>query len=99
MDEQNKNGSRVGKKLAVFFLIFPTIMHSFIYSVYLINGTLVFDDLAYSELTWVELVALYPHLAYVVSEYIRMMGVAVILLEMFVLFGIYMIIRKPSRPT
>ncbi len=97
MVEQNNNGSRIVRKLGIFFLLFPSIMHIVIYTIYLVNGMLIFDDLAYSELTWIQLTGTYSHLAYLVSEYIRMMGIAVILLEMFVIYGIYLIFWKASK--
>ena len=97
MVEQSDNRSKIIRKVAIFFLLFPTIMHIFIYTIYLINGTLIIDDLVYSELTWIQLTGSYPHLAYLISEYIRMMGTAAILLKMFVLYGIYLIFRNASK--
>jgi len=48
-------------------------------------------------LSWVQLVGMYPHLAYLISEYLRMMGFGVLVLEMFVLYATYLIFWKASK--
>ncbi len=90
--------SKILRKVAIFFLIFPAIMHIVVYLPYFVIGTLFLDDLAYSELSWVQLTGTYPHVAYLISEYLRMMGIVVIVLEMFVLHAIYLIFKDDSKP-
>jgi hypothetical protein len=91
------NRSIILRRIAIFFLIFAAGIHIIIYSTYFVMGSLVFDDLAYSELTWAQLVNNYPHLAYLISLYIRMMGIIVVVVEIFVLFAVYLIFWKSSK--
>ncbi len=86
------------RKVAIFFLVFPAIMHIVVYLPYFVIGTLFLDDLAYSEFSWAQLTGLYPHVAYLISEYLRMMGIMVIVVEMFVFHAIYLIFWKGSKP-
>ncbi len=90
--------SKILRKIAIFFLVFAAVMHVVVYTPYFIIGTLFLDDLAYSELSGAQLAGMYPHLSYLVSGYIRMMGIAVLLLEMFVLYAVYLIFWKASKP-
>jgi len=60
-------------------------------------GSLLLDDLAFSELTWEELISMYPNLAYLFSEHIRMMGIAVLIVELFILYMVYLIFWNDSR--
>ncbi|MFW9964490.1 MAG: hypothetical protein ACFFCX_13040 [Candidatus Sifarchaeia archaeon] len=55
------------------------------------------DDLAYSELLWEELAGMYPHLAYLISEHLRMMGIAVLIVELFILYMVYLIFWRASK--
>ena len=88
---------KILKKVAIFFLVFASAIHIIIYSLYFVVGALVLDDLAYSELSWVQLGSDYPHLAYLISGYIRMMGILVVVVEVFVLYTIYLIFWKSSK--
>ncbi len=90
--------SKILRKVSIFFLVFAAGMHIIIYAIYFFSGALIFDDLAYSELSWTQLLGTYPHLAYLISEYIRMMGMAVLVVEMFVLCAIYLVFLKNSKP-
>ena len=60
-------------------------------------GSFFLDDLAYSELSWEELVSTYPNIAYLISEHLRMMGIAVVIVEMFILYMVYLIFWKGSK--
>jgi len=60
-------------------------------------GSLFLDDLAYSELTWEELVSMYPQLAYLISEHLRTMGLAVLIVEIFILYMVYLIFWRSSK--
>ncbi len=91
------NQSITLRKVAIFFLIFAVVFHIVVYSSYFIIGTLFLDDLAYSELSWIQLTGTYPHLAYLISEYLRMMGIVVLILEMFVLYATYLMFWKGSK--
>ncbi len=88
---------KISRRVALFFLIFPVIIHIVIYSTYFIFGMLIFDDLAYSEISWSPLVGTFPHLAYLISEYIRMMGIVVLIVEVYVLYAIYLMFWKVSK--
>lgn len=91
------NRSIILRRIAIFFLIFAAGIHIIVYSTYFVIGTLILDDLAYSELTWAQLGSNYPHLAYLISLYIRMMGIAFIIVEVFVLYAIYSTFWKSSK--
>lgn len=58
---------------------------------------MVLDDLVYSELSWVQLGSDYPHLAYLISGYIRMDEILVVVVEVFVLYTTYLIFWKSSK--
>jgi len=85
------------RKIAIFLLKFAAGIHIVIYSTYFAIGSLILDDLAYSELSWAQLSSNYPHLAYLISGYIRMMGILVVVVEVFVLFAVYLIFWKSSK--
>ncbi len=89
--------STVSNKVAIFFWVFPVVIHIAIYSSYFIMGSLFLDDLAYSELSWEEIVGMYPRLAYLISEHLRMMGLAVLIVQLFILFMVYMTFWKTSK--
>ena len=91
------NRSIILRRIAIFFLVFASGIHILVYSTYFVFGSLIFDDLAYSELTWAQLSNIYPHLAYLISLYIRMMGMIVVVVEVFVLFAVYLIFWKSSK--
>ncbi|MFX1358613.1 MAG: hypothetical protein ACFFA8_15215 [Promethearchaeota archaeon] len=91
------NLSIILRRVAIFFLIFSAGIHILVYSTYFVAGSLILDDLAYSELTWAQLGNSYPHLAYLISLYIRMMGIIVVIVEVFVLFAVYLIFWKSSK--
>ena len=91
------NRSIILRRIAIFFFIFVAGIHLLVYSTYFAIGALIFDDLAYSELTWVQISNNYPHLAYVISLYIRMMGIIFIIVEVFILYAVYLIFWKSSK--
>ncbi|MDH4212493.1 MAG: hypothetical protein OEV85_01110 [Candidatus Thorarchaeota archaeon] len=89
--------STISSKVAIFFWVFTVIIHIAIYLSYFIMGSLFLDDLAYSELTWEELVSMYPQLAYLISEHLRTMGLAVLIVEIFILYMVYLIFWRSSK--
>jgi hypothetical protein len=91
------NRSIILRRTAIFFFIFAAGIQILVYSTYFIIGTLILNDLAYSELTWAQLDNNYPHLAYLISFYIRMMGILVLVVEVFVLYAVYLIFWKSSK--
>jgi hypothetical protein len=91
------NRSIILRRSAIFFFIFAAGIQILVYSTYFIIGTLILNDLAYSELTWAQLGSSYPHLAYLISLYIRMMGILVVVVEGFVLFAVYLIFWRSSK--
>ena len=91
------NRSTISNKVAIFFWAFTVVIHVSIYATYFIMGSLLMDDLAYSELTWEDLVATYPHLAYLFSEHVRTMGIAVLIVQMFILYAVYLTFWKDSK--
>ncbi|MFW9961306.1 MAG: hypothetical protein ACFFDV_09820 [Candidatus Thorarchaeota archaeon] len=88
----------ISSKFAIFFWVFTVVIHIAIYSSYFIMGSLFLDDLAYSDLSWEELVSTYPNLAYLISEHLRMMGIAVLIVELFILYMVYLIFWRGSKP-
>jgi hypothetical protein len=72
-------------------------MHVFIYTTYFIVGKFVLYDVLYSELSWEQLVGLYPNIAYLISLYIRMMAILVIILQVFLVYAIYLVFWKGSK--
>ncbi len=91
------NRSIILRRIAIFFFIFAAGIQILVFSTYFVIGTLILDDLAYSELTWAQLTNSYPHIAYLISLYIRMMGILGIVVEGFVLFAVYLIFWKSSK--
>ncbi len=89
--------STISSRIAIFFWVFTVVIHIAIYSSYFIMGSLFLDDLAYSELLWEELASMYPHLAYLISEHLRMMGIAVLIVELFILYMVYLIFWRASK--
>ncbi len=89
--------STISSKIAIFFWVFTVVIHISIYVSYFIMGSLFLDDLAYSDISWEELVDSYPRLAYIISEHLRMMGIAVLMVELFILYMVYLIFWKDSK--
>ncbi len=89
--------SKISNTFAIFFWVFTVVIHIAIYATYFIMGSLILDDLAYSELTWEEIVGMYPNLAYLFSEHVRMMGITVLIVELFILYMVYMIFWTDSK--
>ncbi len=91
------NRLTISSKVAVFFWVFTVVIHITIYSSYFIMGSFFLDDLAYSEISWEELVSTYPNIAYLISEHLRMMGIAVMIVELFILYMVYLIFWRSSK--
>ncbi|MFW9956061.1 MAG: hypothetical protein ACFFD3_16060 [Candidatus Thorarchaeota archaeon] len=91
------NRLTISSKVAIFFWIFTVLIHIAIYSSYFVMGSLFLDDLAYSELSWEELLGMYPQLAYLISEHLRMMGIAVVIVELFILYMVFLIFWRSSK--
>lgn len=87
----------ISSKVATFFWVFTVVVHIAIYTTYFIMGSLILDDLAFSELSWEEIVGMYPNLAYLISEYLRMMGITILIVELFILYMVYLTFWRDSK--
>jgi hypothetical protein len=85
-------------RLAIILFLCTFGMLGYLLSWYLVAGTLGPSDLTWLGVTWQDLVSMNPHLALLISEYIRWfasVGLCYLACELFL---VYLVFWKDSKP-